>query len=70
MKKEQWVSVLVFRHKETLFQASDTVRSPVLFSQRQQVVLTQHWAKANKVIHFSVMHPGWVDTPGMDASTK
>lgn len=32
--------------------------------QRQQVVLTQQWAKANPAIHFSVMHPGWVDTPG------
>uniref|UniRef100_A0A3Q3XLU5 Uncharacterized protein n=1 Tax=Mola mola TaxID=94237 RepID=A0A3Q3XLU5_MOLML len=32
-------------------------------NKRQQVVLTQQWAIANPVIHFSVMHPGWVDTP-------
>ncbi|KAJ0063661.1 hypothetical protein NL108_004788, partial [Boleophthalmus pectinirostris] len=30
---------------------------------RQQVVLTEQWAKAHPNIHFSVMHPGWVDTP-------
>lgn len=30
---------------------------------RQQVVLTEQWAKAHPAIHFSVMHPGWVDTP-------
>ncbi|CAL1579745.1 unnamed protein product [Knipowitschia caucasica] len=35
---------------------------------RQQVVLTKQWAKANPIIHFSVMHPGWVDTPAMSAS--
>lgn len=29
-------------------------------------MLTQHWARANALIHFSVMHPGWVDTPGTD----
>lgn len=34
------------------------------YFQRQQVVLTRQWAKANPIIHFSVMHPGWVDTPG------
>ncbi|XP_008279411.1 dehydrogenase/reductase SDR family member 12 [Stegastes partitus] len=37
-------------------------------NKRQQVVLTQHWAKANPVIHFSVMHPGWVDTPAVSSS--
>ncbi|XP_069562356.1 dehydrogenase/reductase SDR family member 12-like [Brachyistius frenatus] len=37
-------------------------------NKRQQVVLTQQWAKANPVIHFSVMHPGWVDTPAVSAS--
>ncbi|TWW73259.1 dehydrogenase/reductase SDR family member 12-like [Takifugu flavidus] len=37
-------------------------------NKRQQVVLTQHWAKANPVIHFSVMHPGWVDTPAVSKS--
>ncbi|XP_041848632.1 dehydrogenase/reductase SDR family member 12-like [Melanotaenia boesemani] len=37
-------------------------------NKRQQVVLTQHWAKANPIIHFSVMHPGWVDTPAVSTS--
>lgn len=27
--------------------------------------MTQHWADANPAIHFSVMHPGWADTPGI-----
>ncbi|XP_063060387.1 DHRS-12_like_SDR_c-like domain-containing protein [Engraulis encrasicolus] len=30
---------------------------------RQQMVLTEQWAKAHPNIHFSAMHPGWVDTP-------
>uniref|UniRef100_A0A8C7WRA0 Si:ch211-165b10.3 n=1 Tax=Oryzias sinensis TaxID=183150 RepID=A0A8C7WRA0_9TELE len=37
-------------------------------NKRQQVVLTEHWARANPVIHFSVMHPGWVDTPAVSSS--
>ncbi|XP_070700703.1 dehydrogenase/reductase SDR family member 12 [Pempheris klunzingeri] len=37
-------------------------------NKRQQVVLTQQWAKAYPVIHFSVMHPGWVDTPAVSTS--
>uniref|UniRef100_A0A8B9GQI2 Dehydrogenase/reductase SDR family member 12-like n=1 Tax=Astyanax mexicanus TaxID=7994 RepID=A0A8B9GQI2_ASTMX len=32
-------------------------------NKRQQVVLTEQFAKAHTNIHFSVMHPGWVDTP-------
>ncbi|KAG7237196.1 hypothetical protein INR49_032694 [Caranx melampygus] len=31
---------------------------------RQQVVMTDQLAKTHTNIHFSVMHPGWVDTPG------
>ncbi|KAG8524855.1 Dehydrogenase/reductase SDR family member 12, partial [Galemys pyrenaicus] len=31
--------------------------------QRQQVVLTERWAQRHGAIHFSSMHPGWVDTP-------
>lgn len=27
--------------------------------------MTKHWADANPAIHFSVMHPGWADTPGI-----
>ncbi|XP_060900575.1 dehydrogenase/reductase SDR family member 12-like [Labrus mixtus] len=37
-------------------------------NKRQQVVLTRQWAKANPNIHFSVMHPGWVDTPAVASS--
>ncbi|XP_027530221.1 dehydrogenase/reductase SDR family member 12 isoform X4 [Neopelma chrysocephalum] len=35
---------------------------------RQQVVLTERWAKAHRNIHFSVMHPGWADTPAVRSS--
>ncbi|XP_062328660.1 DHRS-12_like_SDR_c-like domain-containing protein isoform X2 [Osmerus eperlanus] len=34
-------------------------------NKRQQVVMTEQWAKAHTNIHFSVMHPGWVDTPAV-----
>ncbi|XP_060050861.1 dehydrogenase/reductase SDR family member 12 isoform X3 [Erinaceus europaeus] len=37
-------------------------------NKRQQVVLTEHWARAHPTIHFSSMHPGWVDTPGVQRS--
>lgn len=33
--------------------------------QRQQVVMTEQLAKTHTSVHFSVMHPGWVDTPGI-----
>lgn len=31
-------------------------------NKRQQVVMTEQWAKMKTNIHFSVMHPGWADT--------
>ncbi|KAI4888175.1 hypothetical protein NFI96_014758, partial [Prochilodus magdalenae] len=34
-------------------------------NKRQQVVMTEVWAKAHPKIHFSVMHPGWADTPAV-----
>uniref|UniRef100_A0A1A8DRP3 Uncharacterized protein n=1 Tax=Nothobranchius kadleci TaxID=1051664 RepID=A0A1A8DRP3_NOTKA len=37
-------------------------------NKRQQVVLTEHWAKTYPVIHFSAMHPGWVDTPAVSTA--
>ncbi|KAG9491867.1 dehydrogenase/reductase SDR family member 12 [Eleutherodactylus coqui] len=37
-------------------------------NKRQQVILTEHWAKAHPKIHFSVMHPGWADTPAVRSS--
>ncbi|XP_029580697.1 dehydrogenase/reductase SDR family member 12 [Salmo trutta] len=37
-------------------------------NKRQQVVLTEQWAKHHPTIHFSVMHPGWADTPAVSAS--
>ncbi|XP_031429934.1 DHRS-12_like_SDR_c-like domain-containing protein isoform X2 [Clupea harengus] len=32
-------------------------------NKRQQMVMTEQWATAHPSIHFSAMHPGWVDTP-------
>uniref|UniRef100_A0ABM5GL88 Dehydrogenase/reductase SDR family member 12 isoform X2 n=1 Tax=Pogona vitticeps TaxID=103695 RepID=A0ABM5GL88_9SAUR len=37
-------------------------------NKRQQVVLTEQWAKAHPNIHFSSMHPGWADTPAVRTS--
>ncbi|XP_066565413.1 DHRS-12_like_SDR_c-like domain-containing protein [Amia ocellicauda] len=37
-------------------------------NKRQQVVMTQQWAKSHSNIHFSVMHPGWADTPGVQTA--
>ncbi|XP_054617261.1 dehydrogenase/reductase SDR family member 12-like [Dunckerocampus dactyliophorus] len=37
-------------------------------NKRQQVVLTEQWAREYPAIHFSVMHPGWVDTPAVSTS--
>uniref|UniRef100_A0A8C5APP9 Dehydrogenase/reductase 12-like a n=1 Tax=Gadus morhua TaxID=8049 RepID=A0A8C5APP9_GADMO len=34
-------------------------------NKRQQVVITEQLAKNHLNIHFSVMHPGWVDTPAV-----
>uniref|UniRef100_A0A8C8SGM2 DHR12 reductase n=1 Tax=Pelusios castaneus TaxID=367368 RepID=A0A8C8SGM2_9SAUR len=37
-------------------------------NKRQQVVLTEQWAKVHRNIHFSAMHPGWADTPAVRSS--
>jgi len=34
-------------------------------NKRQQVIMTEHWAHEHDKIHFSVMHPGWADTPAV-----
>ena len=34
-------------------------------NKRQQVEMTEEWAKKHSKIHFSVMHPGWADTPAV-----
>ncbi|XP_049634782.1 dehydrogenase/reductase SDR family member 12 [Suncus etruscus] len=34
-------------------------------NKRQQVVMTEQWARVYPTIHFSSMHPGWADTPGV-----
>jgi len=34
-------------------------------NKRQQVEMTEEWAKKYPKIHFSVMHPGWADTPAV-----
>ncbi|XP_056416334.1 dehydrogenase/reductase SDR family member 12 isoform X2 [Hyla sarda] len=37
-------------------------------NKRQQVILTEQWAKEYPKVHFSVMHPGWADTPAVRSS--
>ncbi|XP_075448112.1 dehydrogenase/reductase SDR family member 12 [Ascaphus truei] len=37
-------------------------------NKRQQIVLTEKWAKSHPKINFSVMHPGWSDTPAVRSS--
>uniref|UniRef100_A0A8B9Q302 Dehydrogenase/reductase SDR family member 12 n=1 Tax=Apteryx owenii TaxID=8824 RepID=A0A8B9Q302_APTOW len=37
-------------------------------NKRQQVALTEQWAKAHRNIHFSIMCPGWADTPAVSSS--
>ncbi|XP_048397192.2 dehydrogenase/reductase SDR family member 12 isoform X1 [Stegostoma tigrinum] len=37
-------------------------------NKRQQVVMTEQWAKMYKNIHFSSMHPGWADTEAVRSS--
>lgn len=37
-------------------------------NKRQQIVMTERWAAQHKDIHFSSMHPGWADTPAVQAS--
>ena len=34
-------------------------------NKRQQVVVTEHLAREHTEVHFSVMHPGWADTPAV-----
>jgi len=37
-------------------------------NKRQQVVMTEEWAREHAGVHFSVMHPGWADTPAVRTS--
>ncbi|KAK7080225.1 Dehydrogenase/reductase SDR member 12, partial [Halocaridina rubra] len=37
-------------------------------NKRQQVVMTQKYAKTYPEVHFSCMHPGWADTPAVRSS--
>ncbi|XP_041067359.1 dehydrogenase/reductase SDR family member 12 [Carcharodon carcharias] len=37
-------------------------------NKRQQVTMTEQWAKIHKNIHFSCMHPGWADTEAVRSS--
>nr|CAB3237655.1 dehydrogenase/reductase SDR family member 12-like [Phallusia mammillata] len=37
-------------------------------NKRQQVILTEEWAKQESAVHFSCMHPGWADTPAVRTS--
>lgn len=47
-----------------------TFDGTVAYSQqkRQQVIVTEEWAKQFREIHFSSMHPGWADTPAVRTS--
>ncbi|XP_041796187.1 DHRS-12_like_SDR_c-like domain-containing protein isoform X1 [Chelmon rostratus] len=47
------------RYDGTMVYAQHKVR------REQQVVMTEQLAKTHTNIHFSVMHPGWVDTPAV-----
>ena len=37
-------------------------------NKRQQVEMTEIWAAKHLEIHWSVMHPGWADTPAVRTS--
>lgn len=37
-------------------------------NKRQQVVMTEHWAKKYPNIYFASMHPGWSDTPAVQTA--
>ena len=37
-------------------------------NKRQQVIMTEQWAKQYPEVHFSSMHPGWADTPAVRSS--
>lgn len=38
-------------------------------TKRHQAVLVEHYAEANPGIHFSAMHPGWLEAQGSALST-
>ncbi len=38
------------------------------YSKRTQIGLTKYWARMHPTIHFYCMHPGWVETPGVEKS--
>ena len=49
----------VWLHKHTIMQLTK------LYSLFAKVEMTEEWAKKYPKIHFSVMHPGWADTPAV-----
>ena len=34
-------------------------------NKRQQIVMTEKWAKKYPAVQFTTMHPGWADTPAV-----
>ncbi|CAG5136214.1 unnamed protein product [Candidula unifasciata] len=56
--------------KDLQFERMTKFDGTLAYSQtkRQEVVLTSLYAKLYPEIHFSSMHPGWVDTPGVQTS--
>ncbi|BFZ06607.1 hypothetical protein BsWGS_09646 [Bradybaena similaris] len=56
--------------KDLQFETMTKFDGTMAYSQtkRQEVVLTSLYAKLHPEVHFSCMHPGWVDTPGVQSS--
>ncbi|KAK7466554.1 hypothetical protein BaRGS_00037338 [Batillaria attramentaria] len=56
--------------KDIQFEGMRTFDGTMAYAQtkRQQVVMTEQYAKRWPNIHFSCMHPGWADTPGVQSS--
>lgn len=52
--------------KDLQFENLRTFDGTMAYAQtkRQQVVMTEQYARKWPNIHFSCMHPGWADTPG------
>lgn len=56
--------------KDLQFEGMRTFDGTIAYAQtkRQQVVMTEQYVKRWPNIHFSCMHPGWANTPGVQTS--
>lgn len=52
--------------KDLQFEKMQTFDGTMAYAQtkRQEVIMTEQYAKKWPSIHFSCTHPGWADTPG------